>query len=157
VSEQNDWTKIQYYFNVGSLPPPYHYNYTITINSDGAGELVYMMGYTKTENNTLTYPFKLTDAELKKLNKAVKKSDILNLEIKERPGEEIPDGGHSESLQIFGLSSNTDTAVIKSIPSYPEIKYDKILGKLYKTIQKCVPEEIWKDANDKRIQVIEKN
>jgi hypothetical protein len=153
LQAQSNWSKLEYYFNVGSLPPPYHYSYTITINSDGIGELVYTGGYESTEKNTDKYSFKLSNKKLKKLKKAVKESDILNLDIKTRPSEEIPDGGSSESLQIFGFNKGNDgseSILLKSIPTYPELKYETILEKLYKVIQNSVPEDIWKEANSRK-------
>jgi len=149
-SAQNSWEKLEYYYNVGSLPPPYHYSYTITIDKDGKGNLNYIGGYTSTEKNTSEYTFELSKEELKKLKKEIKKSDILNLDIKQRPNEEIPDGGHSDGLQIFGKDDDGKFKSIKSIPSYPDLKYEKVLEKLYDTIRKCVSENIWKEIELKK-------
>lgn len=153
LQAQSDWTKLNYHYNVGSLPPPYHYSYTITINGDGKGEMVYIGGYESTPKNTSVYPFELNSKKMKKLNKAVKESDVLNLDIKTRPGEEIPDGGHSDGLEIYGVnkeSDSKDTVLIKSIPTYPELKYDGILNRLYKAIQNSVPDDIWKEIDSKK-------
>ncbi|MBI5402813.1 MAG: hypothetical protein HY959_05400 [Ignavibacteriae bacterium] len=149
-SAQNSWEKLEYYYNVGSLPPPYHYSYTITIDKDGKGNLKYMGGYESTDKNTSEYAFELNAGELKKLKKEIKKSDILNLDIKQRPNEEIPDGGHSDGLQIFGKDDDGKFISIKSIPSYPDLKYEKTLDKLYDTIKKSVPENIWKEVDSKK-------
>jgi hypothetical protein len=149
VQAQSKWTKLEYYFNVGSLPPPYHYSYTITINSDGKGELVYIGGYESTDKNTNKYFFELGNKKIKKLNKAIKESNVLNLDIDTRPGEEIPDGGSSESLQIFGFNKGNDeseSVLLKSVPPYPELKYEALLDKLYSVIRKSVPEDIWNNV-----------
>jgi|WetSurMetagenome_2_1015567.scaffolds.fasta_scaffold103319_2 hypothetical protein len=153
LQAQSVWSKLEYNFNVGSLPPPYHYSYTITINSDGNGKLVYIGGYESTEKNTSKHLFDLTKKKLKILKNIVRESDVLNLDINTRPNEEIPDGGHSESLNIFGFSKENDgnePVLLKSIPSYPELKYETMLDKLYKVIQNTVPEDIWKEVNSKR-------
>lgn len=152
LKAQSDWGKLVYYFNIGALPPPYHYSYTITINRDGKGEMVYIGGYESTEKNTFKYSFELYNKKLKKLKKAIKKSDVLNIDVKTRPNEEIPDGGHSDNLMIYGINKKSDTsesALIKSVPLYPELKYEKILDKLYKVIQNTVPEDIWNEVKNK--------
>jgi len=149
-SAQNKWEKLEYYYNVGSLPPPYHYSYTISIDIDGNGTLKYVGGYESTDKNTSEYTFRLSAAELKKLKREIKKSDILNLDIKQRPNEEIPDGGHSDNLQMYNKDDDGKLKCIKSIPSYPDLKYEKILDKLYDTIKKSVPDNIWLEVESKK-------
>lgn len=138
IYPQTSWTKLEYYYNVGSLPPPYHYNYTITITYDGSAELEYTAGYTKTENNTYKYKFEIDKDNFRTLKKEIKRSNVLNLKISQKPGTEIPDGGHSDNLQIFD-----NDKLLNSVPSYPESKYDKILARLYKAIVKCIPDSTW--------------
>lgn len=142
---QTSWTKIEYYYNVGSLPPPYHYNYTITITREGNSDLVYIAGYTKTEKNTYKYNIEIDKDKFRALKKEIKRSNILNLKVSQRPNSEIPDGGHSDYLQIYSSDE-----LLTSVPSYPESKYDKMLNKLYKVIVKCIPEKIWNEIESKK-------
>ena len=37
--------QVQYYWEVGSLPPPYFYAYTITLGPEAKGEIRFMPGY----------------------------------------------------------------------------------------------------------------
>lgn len=152
LNAQTKWTKIEYYYNVGSLPPPYHYEYTITVNTDGSGMIHYLAGYTETDSNTFDYTFDLSNSQLKNLKKSVKKSNVLNLDIKSRPNSEIPVGGDSDELSIYGYDENSPDSqvLLKNIPSYPEKKYGKILDKLYKTIKECVPEKIWNEIEERK-------
>lgn len=142
VNSQSKWDKLEYYFNIGSLPPPYHYSYTIKITNDGIVDFEYLSGYVKTDSNLKKFNFTLSSTDLKSLKKAVKESNVINLKIEMRPNEEIPDGGHSESISFY----NKDGEIISSVTSYPEKKYEKILDKLYIAIQKCVPENIWNEV-----------
>ena len=139
---QTNWSKLVYSYNAGSLPPPYHYSYTITVNSNGTAELLYTGGYQSDGKNTQKYSVDVSKANLNKLKNEIKESDILNIDIKSRPNDEIPDGGHSDDLKIF---NNND--VINTVPNYPELKYESTLNKLYKTIINCVPDEIWNEVN----------
>ncbi|MCI0472497.1 MAG: hypothetical protein L0Y76_02835 [Ignavibacteria bacterium] len=145
---QNNWEKLVYYYNAGALPPPYHYHYTISISKDGQGELLHTSGYADNGKNTSKYSFVLSDKELNQLVQAVNESGVLNSDIKQRPGEEIPDGGHSDGLTFYSESGDAETEnIIKTVPSYPDLKYEKILNKLYSVIIKCVPDDIWNKVN----------
>jgi hypothetical protein len=152
VQAQSEWAKLKYHFNSGSLPPPYHYSYTISVNIDGKGELVYISGYQEKDKTNIGHPFELNNEKLEALKNAVKESDILNLDIKSRPSGEIPDGGHSESLEFYVYKDdNNELTLIKSIVTYPELKYEGLLDKLYKVIQNSVPEDIWNEVKSKNV------
>ena len=145
VFAQEKWTKIEYYFNIGSLPPPYHYEYTITITRDGTASLEYMMGYSRTSDNTLEYKLDIRNTPLKNLNKEIKESGILSKKIGYFPTGEIPVGGSSEHLTIF---DGNDT--ITYVPSYPDKAYDDLLEGIYKKIKKCIPDDVWNEVESKR-------
>lgn len=140
-----EWQKLNYYYNSGSLPPPYHYSYTITITADGAGELSYVKGYDEKDKNKTQLSFILDKSKLKELKRQLKKSGVLSDKIKERPNDEIPDGGHSESLTLY--SDAEPPEIIASVPSYPDLKYESALNKLYKFVVSCVPVEYWNEVN----------
>lgn len=149
VFAQSSWTKLEYYYNVGSLPPPYQYNYTITITNVGYAELKYTAGYRNTNENTFMYNFEIDKKMFRKLKKEIKKSNIMNLKISQRTNSEIPDGGYSDSFQIYN-----DEELVVTIPSYPDTKYNNILFKLYDAILKCVSQNIWEEIESKRIKSI---
>lgn len=139
---QTDWSKLIYSYNAGSLPPPYRYSYKITINIDGNAELEYVSGFKSNDKNKFNHKFEVSKINLSKLIEEIKSNDILNRNIKSRPSEEIPDGGHSDDLTIF-----YNDELINTVPNYPELKYENALNKLYKSITVCVPVEIWNEVN----------
>ena len=150
---QVEWRKLIYHFNVGSLPAPYNYHYTITLFKDGRGELVYTGGYTGDGKNTENFLFVLDDSKLEILNIAVKESNVLNLDIKQRPSELIPDGGHSDGIEFYKNNGDSEKdEILKSVPSYPELKYEKELENLYSVIRKAVPDDVWKQVNSREEQ-----
>lgn len=148
---QEKWTKIEYSFNIGSLPPPYHYEYTITITSDGTAALEYMMGYTRTSDNTLEYTIDIRNTPFKYLKKEIKESGLLNKRIGYLHSGEIPVGGSSEHMTIF---DGSDT--ITYVPSYPDKAYDKVLERLYLKIRKCIPDNVWNEVKTKRDERMDK-
>jgi len=52
-----------YSWREGSLPPPYHYSYTISLQPDGAGELVFVPGYSGGETPIWTETFSVSSAQ----------------------------------------------------------------------------------------------
>ncbi len=150
LKAQEDWSKLEYYFNAGSLPSPYHYSYKIIINYDGIGVLIYTKGYESTGKNVSKYTFELEKEKLENLKNSIKESNILNLNIKTRSNEAIPDGGHINGLRIYGKIKENDSKehiLLKDIPVYYELEYSQILERLYKDIRNSVPEKIWNEVN----------
>lgn len=148
---KDDWSLLEYHFHVGALPPPYYYEYKIIISSAGEGHLIYQIGYPDTGSNVLKYSFTIKKKYLKSLKKELRSSKILNTEIS--PSPDIPEGGSSASLKI--TIANPDPNLdqpprIVNIPSYPDRKYENILKKIYDKIKKCVPQDIWNEAEQKR-------
>lgn len=146
---QNSWTKIKYTYDAGSLPPPYKYNYTLTVSNDGNAELVYKTGYSGNERSTFSYNVEINNYMFKTLQNEIRESKVLNQRIEQMPSSEIPDGGHSDYLQIY----NGDE-LISSVPSYPDSKYKESLDKIYKALFKCIPDEIWKEIESKQSEII---
>ena len=143
---QTTWTKVEYNFNVGSQPPPYHYSYKITITKEGIAELEYIAGYTKTDNNTYKNTIEIEKDRLRNLKNEIMQSDILNITINQSPNDEIPEGGHSEYLVIY----NRDK-LLASVPFYPDLTYEKVLYKLYNAIVNCIPDNIWKEIESQKV------
>jgi len=140
-----EWQRLNYYYNSGALPPPYHYSYNISITSDGAGELTYVKGYDEKGKNKTQLNFTLGKKQMKELKRQLKISGVLTDKIKERRNEEIPDGGHSDNLTVY--SDSEPPEIIASVPSYPDLKYVAALNKLYEYIVSCVPNEYWNEVN----------
>ena len=144
---QSSWTRLEYGYNVGSLPPPYQYHYKISITNAGMAELEYTVGYTKTGNNTYKYEVEIGEYNMRNLKTEITNSNILNIKIGQLSNDEIPDGGHSDYVKIFN-----EDELIASSPLYPKSKYEKILDNLYKVIIKCIPDEIWNEIESHKVK-----
>lgn len=148
-----EWNSIEYLYDIGSLPPIYHYEYIIKINRDGKGIFTYQMGYSQIDSNILKYEFELTESRIYQLNNEINISGVLSEDIQSVPNSEIPIGGDSEILKIFlhRINPNADAGLdTKEIPSYPEKKFRKKLNKLYQSIKDCVPQYFWDDSKQQR-------
>ncbi len=147
---QYSWSEITYYYNIGSLPPPYHYSFEITVNTGIAGVIVYYPGYEK--DSTWVYNFEISESRLKKINEAIIRSNVLNDQIPELPNDKIPDGGSSQNLTItLPQDPSLDQTPPRIVtPFYPEESYEEKLGGIYSVIKEAVPNYIWDEINTKK-------
>lgn len=153
VSQTNyEWSSLSYMYDSGPIPPKYQYNYTITLNTNCEGGVVAFLGGDPS-NTSITYEFKFSKDSLIILDKAVKKSKILDEEIEKIPEEMHPIGGSLEKVRVvlFDDNPNLDRPPrVRESPYFPVDKYKPGLEKLYKTIVSFVPKNIWDDFNVKR-------
>lgn len=86
---------VDYSFTNGSLPPPDHYSYTITIDSSGAGTYTYVTGY---EDDTADpTPFEANDDQLRDLYQAFADAGVFEA----APGlSALPVGGANRHLTV---------------------------------------------------------
>lgn len=147
---QYRWSELSYYFSNGSLPPPYHYSFEITVNTGATGVIVYYPGYAK--DSTWVYNFEISESGIKKIDEAIIRSNVLNDKIPELPNEKIPDGGSSQNLTItLPQDPNLDQVPTRIItPYYPEESYKEMLEGIYSVIKEAVPKNIWDEINTKK-------
>lgn len=160
-SQQNadsSWTSIQYSYSSGPLPPPYHYSYDITVNSDCTASLNYLLGYE--ESQPLNYNFKVTIDKIKLLNDKITASQIATGKIEAVPENKHPVGGSLEKVKLIVTKSNPDLdqppKAFES-PYFPVEKYKNNLEELYTFIKSLVPENIWNEVKAKKSDFESKN
>ena len=153
------WSSVTYMFESGPLPPKYQYSYNLTIQNNGTAGFVGFIG-ADPSNSSITYDFKCTPEEVKKISDAIVKSKILEGEIKELPDGERPVGGHLEKARIVLVQDNPNLdrpPAVKESPYFPADKYRDGLNKLYETLQKTIPEKIWFDFEGKKSEFQKKS
>lgn len=155
----NEWSAIQYFYNSGPLPPPYHYNYEVTINNDGASSLNYRLGYDE-QNPYLNYSFILSKENMKVLSDKISLSQLSTGKIESEPENHHPVGGSLEKARLIITKANPDLdqppKAFES-PYFPTEKYKKNLEELYSLINKLVPDSIWSDVKAKKSEYELKN
>jgi len=153
--DNNKWSSVSYMYDSGPLPPEYQYNYVVTIHSNGEAAMVYFIG-ADPSNSSLTYDFKCTPENLKKIGDAIAKSKILDEDIKEEPEGNRPIGGHLEKVRVVLEEENPllDRAPrMKESPYFPLKKYRDGLNKLFETVASFVPENVWLDIEKKKSEL----
>ncbi len=152
-TSDSSWTSIQYSYSSGPLPPPYHFNYDITVNSDCTAALSYRLGYE--DSQPLNYTFTVPKEKLKLLNEKIAASQIASGKIEAVPENKHPVGGSLENAKLVVTKSNPDLdqppKAFES-PYFPEEKYKKNLDDLYAFIKSLVPQSTWDDINAKKTE-----
>jgi len=134
-------------WNTGSLPPQYHYSYTITIQSDGKGSLDYQPGYEPNEATRWQTEFSLTVKQMDALYGYLIENDLLRATW--NLGEPSL-GGSGSSLVVTAGGKEY------AVPSISELQPEdrKRLEVTIDAIKNLLPQNIW-DELDARQEVYE--
>lgn len=129
--ENNFRFKYIYHWVAGSVPPPYHDEYDVTI-SDQGGVLEYWSDYRRSGSESKKYFFKLDQTKVAGLRDSIKSVGYRLWMRKDPPGM----GGELEWLE------GEDGARIP-----PDlIEADKLMAvEIYQLIKSIVPQGIWKE------------
>ncbi|MBA3471563.1 MAG: hypothetical protein H0T53_18160 [Herpetosiphonaceae bacterium] len=124
-----------YTWREGSLPPPYHYEYTISLQPDGAGELVFEPGYSGGATPVWTEPFTVSVDQRASLYTLLRDKGVLSREWP--PSPELSVGGSTEWLQV--------TAGGKQVQIPPQLQPadTTAMEPVYASINRLVPADLW--------------
>jgi hypothetical protein len=124
-----------YDWREGSLPPPYHYSYTIRMKADGAGELVFVPGYSGSETPIWTETFSVSSAQRSSLYTLMREKGLFSREWP--PSDELRVGGSTEWLQVTANGTQVQ------LPPQLRPGDDTTLSAVYASINNLVPAEVW--------------
>jgi hypothetical protein len=123
---------IEYDWCEGSVPPPYHYEYTIRIDAGPVGEVVFYPDYPGQGTPVWTEPFDVSEEALDRLCALVAER-VLGKEWVEVRDETV--GG---SLEWFKGTANGESFRVPSRIAEPEA-----IAPVYAAIKALVPDAIW--------------
>jgi hypothetical protein len=103
--------QLRYDWREGSLPPPYHYEYTITLAADGSGTMTMLPGYPGPGVPTFEERFTLAPEALDRLHDALIAEGLLREGWREQ--RDPPVGGASWTLEVTHAGR---TVVIPAFP-----------------------------------------
>ena len=130
----------RYAWREGSLPPPHHYEYTITVDADGSGTIVFYPDYPEEGVEPWEEGFRVTASQLGELHRTMDEADILAREW--ASVEDPPVGGSLEWLEV---AAGGRTHRVPSTPREPEP-----LQPVYAAIRRLVPADLWADLERRR-------
>ncbi|MFN8615510.1 MAG: hypothetical protein U0837_00265 [Dehalococcoidia bacterium] len=135
---------LTYTWQEGSLPPPGHYEYTITLDHEGHGEIVLVPDYSFNAPPEWRESFSLTPAELDGVYQSLVKRGLFTTDWRSR--DDGSAGGAVDSLQAVagGRTVRVESPVVERQADDWE--------RVAKAINDLVPRETWAKLNGLREQ-----
>jgi guanosine-3',5'-bis(diphosphate) 3'-pyrophosphohydrolase len=133
---------LEYAWREGTVPPPYHYEYRITLEASGNGEVLFRPDYPSEQPPEWRESFTVSFEELQGLYRRIVEEGILGRQWEPIPDEEARIGGELESMEIV------ENARAHQIPS--SIVDASRVEPVYQRIRSMVPETIWQSLMRRR-------
>jgi hypothetical protein len=133
---------VTYLWREGSMPPPFHYEYTISIGPGDQGKIEYTPDYPSEKVPTWIETFSPTSEELDNLYSLILNRKVFSIEWKEMSN--FPVGGSSERAEISAGGKQI------LLPRFPESPNDAVASDLYSAIRALVPQAIWDKLDAQR-------
>ncbi|MBA3533220.1 MAG: hypothetical protein H0T73_14970 [Ardenticatenales bacterium] len=137
--------QLEYNWQAGSLPPPYHYEYTISIGPDAQGEIVFQPDYPSDKTPVWREPLTVTEANLDAIYALAREKGLFSETWQE--ATDAPVGGRVEWLEVTANGQQI------SLPAFMEQNAQTIASQeLYEAIRDLVPEATWEKLETQRAQ-----
>lgn len=140
---------VVYEWQEGSLPPPYHYEYTITVTPDGEGTIVMTPDYPAEGVPVWTETFALEPAHMDALYQLLVSNGLFHNSWQQE--SEPPVGGSSQSIVITAHGREI------TIPTFVSAAQQEAASRIHAAMEALVPETIWAQLNAQREQYIQEN
>ena len=141
-NDRPDDFRVEYEWHEGSLPPPYHYEYTVVFTPSGRSEIVVVPDYPSANVPTWSESFEVGERDLDALHRLMVKNGLFSR--KWRRSDAVPVGGSRQTLVV--------TAQGKQIrvddPLVPEQQAPA--QAIHSAVRELVPKEIWERLQTRR-------
>ncbi len=144
MTTRPDDFSLLYEWREGSLPPPYHYEYTITLDPAGAGQVVMVPDYPSSGVPEWTETFTVEPAAMDDLFRLLVAKGVFT--EKWRAQDMPPVGGSSDSASI------TANGQAVTIPSFVIDQQAESAADIAAAIRGLVPQAIWDKLEGQRQQ-----
>jgi hypothetical protein len=135
--------KVSYEWRAGSMPPPYHYEYTVTVGPGAAGEVRFVPNYPGYGVPVWTEKLNVTDEQIKSLYGVVVQQRLLRNDWRELSSP--PVGG---SVEWAVIEANGQKYTIPSALEDPDAG---AVAPLYEMVRdKIVPQATWEKLQRQR-------
>jgi hypothetical protein len=136
--------KVVYDWQEGSLPPPYHYEYTITLAPDGQGQIVMVPDYAFSNPPTWTETFTVMPAQLDHFYRLLIDKGLFTQRWQAQT--DPPVGGSSDSISIIAHGKQI------AIPSFVIPTQAAAAEDISTALRALVPQGLWDKLNTQREQ-----
>lgn len=134
--------QVQYKWMEGSLPPPYYYDYTVSIDPQGQGEVSMNPDYPGPDVPVWTETFSLTSEELDQLFAEMLSQGLLRIRWTQE--DVLPVGGSSEWMLVTAHGEEI------RIPAFVPPRQQERAQALFRAVRSTVPDEIWYSLYNRR-------
>lgn len=138
---------VTYEWRAGSMPPPYHYEYTVIVGPGTEGKVVYSPNYPSDNVPIWTETFPVTGEQLDNLYDLVLAKKIFTTNWQQM--QNFPVGGSVEWADISAGGKQV------SIPSFPQSPTDVAAGYIYGAARRLVPQATWDKLEAQRKEYVD--
>jgi hypothetical protein len=135
---------VVYHWVAGSMPPPHHYEYTITLGSGSVGRIEYQPDYAFEGVPVWREEFALENDAFEKLSELMVAADVFT-----RRWQAVEDRAVGGSLQWLDVEYQGEAYAVPS-----RVRETEALNTLYAAIRACVPQTVWDSLRARREQYI---
>jgi hypothetical protein len=130
----------------GSLPPPYHYEYTIEVKPDGQGEIIMLPDYDSDATPYWIESFTVTSAALDQIYRLLIDKGLFTeiWQVQSDP----PVGGSHDFLRVIAHDRTID------IPAFVVATQAANADAITAAVRALVPQNIWDKLNAQREQYV---
>jgi hypothetical protein len=140
---------VEYIWREGSLPPPYHYEYTVIISSSSLSEIVLTPDYPSATVPKWTESFKVEERDLNDLYRVMVENGLFTR--KWRQLDAAPVGGSNQTLVVTAQGKRI------TVEDYLVSEQQGSAKVMYEAVQAMVPKEIWERLQAKRQQYMQEH
>lgn len=140
MAPRPDDLALRYEWYAGTMPPPYHYEYTITVGPGLQGEIVFYPDYSGEGVPEWREAFAVTDEQLDRAYGLMVEAEVFDRRWSEM--RDRPVGGDTEWLSVMA------NGVSVRIPALPE--GGEALEPVYDAVRGLVPDAIWESLRARR-------
>ena len=128
-----EYFSIQYWWREGSVPPPYHYEYSIHLGPRSEGKIVFYADYPMDKPPVWTETFGVDDKALNELYTLIIEKGLFS-----KRWTEIEDPPVGSSLEWLEVVAHEDHIMVPSA-----INESQVVNDVYTVIRSLVPKRIW--------------
>jgi hypothetical protein len=133
--QRPDDFSVLYEWSEGSLPPPYHYEYSITIGPGPTGQVVMIPDYPSDTTPRWTEPFPVSTPELDGLYATLRDGGMWSTAWEAM--QDPPVGGSSDSLTATAFGNTAE------VPSFVVTGQTDAAEAAAAAVRALVPQEVW--------------
>jgi hypothetical protein len=138
---------VRYDWRAGTMPPPYHYSYSISLQADGSGEVAMTPDYDGPTVPTWREPFSVTPAEVAQLYALMDAQGLFSQTW--RAADDPPVGGSSANLTVQAAGRTI------AIPPFLAADQQARAQTMAAALRALVPEPIFTDLEARRAQYVD--